>query len=1357
MKTRRRSRPLLVTNIWTPNGVVISKVLTLISQSVSYLSLFFFITSFSNITIAISSNAAQLTVNFPELTSVHTEVLLPDGIEGVASGRKVTQKNWKNHQAVIEVPSGTYDLNIKKGATNYVVDNVDCTGSTCVVTDIVATLTVNFPGLYSVHTNVHVPDDNDGTTSGKEVTYAHWKSNQAEIPVLRQVYDLSIEKGHATQVVDNVDCTSGSCTVDGLTATMTIDFPGLSNVATTVHLPDEVNETTSGNIFLQTNWKKDKAVVTVFPQVYDLEIEKAGATIVIDDVDCTSGACTVDELTATMIVDFPGLSSVHTTALLSDGIDGRALGDEFTISTWKDDQAVLTVFPQRYDLKVQRGSSTHIIDNVDCSAGHCTVDGLAATMALNFPGLTSVHTVVRSPDGIDGEASGNEITKSTWKNDETTITLFPQVYDLEIQKGSATHIVDNVDCTTGVCDVDGLTATLIVNFPGLSSVHTTVLVPDGINGSVFGGEVTHANWKDEQAVLTVLPEIYDLTIKKGAATTVIDAVDCSSGSCTVDDLTALLTVEFPGMAGVHTAVLVPDGVNGTATGGELSHANSQSQKVTIPVFRQMYDVSVDHDIVTIYDNVDCTSGSCTIVIEGNVQITLTDGDNDIPLPNLRIDAYEKLPDDSLTRVQKRTTNEGGKAHFTLPGVGTGKIYVLRVRNPFGNDKKYYSPFLSNEGPFEFRITRDGEYPLDLVPPQVNITTPVEGNGVSVTGFEVKGYASDDNHIESVLLTVEDVNKGRSVITAQYEEGTGIWIATVIGSMISENSNIVLTATAIDRAHNKTSESIAVSGIVDEQGPQIAITSHERNATVPVTGFLLSGTVTDETMVANLFATLEDPVRGKTIENHRLDVAVDSGLWTLVVSNGLTSEGSVITINFVAQDIENNSSTATIQFQVVAEDNLDRHMINRITFGPTPQLVKEVQEMGAIEFLNQQLSPDSIDDSEFESLISGFQPSSIDELKAYAMRHMMFSKRQLQEVMTWFWDNHFSTDIDKEGNRVSYELTENEQFRANALGNFRDLLEISAKSPAMLYYLDSVSNTATDSNENYAREILELHTMGVDGGYTSSDIEAGAEIFTGWQVRNNAFFFNSSVHNFDPQLFLGEEIPPGGVEQGDQLIDILVAHRSTAEFISRKFVTLLVSDTPPESVVQRAADRFQIALNDDDQIAQVLREILTSPEFTASYRTKIKTPVELVVGFARNLSANITGIDLHTALESMGMELFENPLPTGWSETGDDWINSNLLLERIKWVNQVANFSQIDDTISIEPIDFFRAHGFETAEGIIGFLMKLAFGNDFTDLELSIAAEVLNEGEPFLLASADADQKLRTLVGTVLSFPGYQYQ
>ncbi len=1298
-----------------------------------------------------------LTVNFPGQSSVHTSVFVADGVKGIASGAKVTRANWKRDKAIINVLPAVFDLTIKKGGTTQIVDDVDCTSGECTVGDLTANLTVNFPGQSSVHTSVFVADGVNGIASGLKVTHANWKKDQAIFSVPTQIFDLSIVKGGATHIVDDVDCTSGDCIVDGLSSTLTVNFPGQSSVHTSVFIADGTQGVVSGEKVTHANWKRDQAVITLFPQIFDLVVTKGGATHVVDDVDCTSGVCTVDGLTSLLTVSFPGQSSVHTSVFIADGKGGEVTGAKVTHANWKKDRAAIEVFPQVFDLIVTKGAATHILDNVDCSSGECNVEGLTSILTVNFPGQSSVHTSVMVTDGVSGTATGGKVTHANWKKDQAILSVFPQVFDLSITKGGITLVIDDVDCTSGECTVNGLTSILTVNFEGLSSVHTSVFVADGVDGTASGDKVTHANWKNDQAVINVLPQVFDVSITKGAATYIVDDVDCTSGICIVDDITVELSVEFPGLSSVHTAVQIPDGVTGTAEGELVTHSNWKSQKTDIIVLRQLYDISVFHGVMTVFDDVDCTSGSCDVVVLGNAQITVVDGDNNNPISDQYIQAYLKSSNGDLVKVQKGVTNENGNANFSLEGLGSGNIYVLFVQNAFGNNKKYYSPLLTAEGPFEFRITRDGEYPLDLTPPEISITTPVDGHSVILQGFTVVGFATDNNQIETVELTVDDPIKGKTTLVGQYDQGTGGWSAIVTAAMISENGNIILTAIATDRALNQTSQQITVTAIFDTQGPQITIMSHANNDTVPVTGFLLSGSVTDETTVQGLFATLVDPIKGNSIDNQAVDFASNSGAWTLVISNGSISENNLIEITVTAVDEVNNSSNISINLLVTSADNSGRHIINRTTFGATPQLLVDVTDLGPLTFLDQQLNPDSIDDSEFDSLLGSFLPTTKEELKIYSSMHMVHSNRQLKEVMTLFWDNHFNTDIDKPGNDVTFELAENQQFRINALGNFRDLLEISAKSPAMLYYLDNVKNFESDANENYAREVLELHTMGVDGGYTSADVEALAEIFTGWTVDNSMFFFDADEHNFDQQVFLNNVISSGGVEQGEQFMDIVAVHRSTAEFISTKLVTLFVNDTPPDSLVMRTADIFQSASNDSDQIAQVVREILTSPEFAESYRTKIKSPIELVVGLVRNLSGKGTGDDLPVALLPMGMNLFENPVPTGYSEKGADWINSNVLLERIKWVNKIAINSQVGDDTYLMLVDFFKNNGFETNDGIVGYLMELVFGDDFTQLDQDIAMEILAEGGEFQLSSPDAEDKLRQLIGTVFSYPQYQYQ
>ncbi len=566
----------------------------------------------------------------------------------------------------------------------------------------------------------------------------------------------------------------------------------------------------------------------------------------------------------------------------------------------------------------------------------------------------------------------------------------------------------------------------------------------------------------------------------------------------------------------------------------------------------------------------------------------------------------------------------------------------------------------------------------------------------------------------------------------------------------------------DGAVNSSDLSLFRQMLFKPPGPasQIAITSHGESDRVSETGFLLSGSLTAAAGVKALVATLDDPVLGRTIDARPVAFATASGHWTLAVLHGDITPGETIAVALTATDERGNRATQTLALQVVPVDHVGRQLINRITFGATPALLEEIRTLGAASLLNRQLDPESIDDSAFKASIADAQPSTVEELQIYQLRHAIASRRQLLEVMTWFWENHFNTDIRKTAS-VAYELAENHAFRSNALGRFRDLLEASAKSPAMLVYLDSMTNVKAEPNENYAREVLELHTLGVDGGFTQTDVEQVARAFTGWTVRDGAFHFDAAEHDSGEKHVLDQVITSGGVSDGEQVLDIIASHPSTAQFICTKLSVLLVSDTPPDNLANRCASVFRMTADAPDQIGQVVHAILTSPAFNdpTHYRAKIKTPLELVVGLVRNLNARGNFTDLPDHLRRLGMPLFHFRAPTGYSETGDDWLNAYLLLERIKFVNRIAHLRVAKHPTRMSPVQFFRSQGYETAEGIVGFLFELAFDDDFSRLEWDTALGILNKAgqDAFDIQGPDANQRLQSLIGTVLSFASYQYQ
>ena len=325
-----------------------------------------------------------------------------------------------------------------------------------------------------------------------------------------------------------------------------------------------------------------------------------------------------------------------------------------------------------------------------------------------------------------------------------------------------------------------------------------------------------------------------------------------------------------------------------------------------------------------------------------------------------------------------------------------------------------------------------------------------------------------------------------------------------------------------------------------------------------------------------------------------------------------------------------------------------------------------------------------------------------------------SERQLQELMADFWFNHFNVFAGKQNEAAllpSYE----QAIRENALGRFGDLLSATAHSPAMLIYLDNWRSSSAAPpmprlrpgrfpvarapqprrnnrglNENYARELLELHTLGVDGGYTQKDIVEVARCFTGWTVaepqQDPRYVFRPGMHDEGEKRVLGHVIPAGqGEDDGRQVLDILLHHPSTAEFISKQLVRRFVSDDPPQALVERAAETFTRTGGD---IRSVLRTVFESPEFWSrrAVRAKVRSPLELVAGSVRALSARVDDpMALVRAVARIGEPLFAAQPPTGYVDSAQSWLSSGALIARIDFGLALAG-GQLDGVqVDLAPI------------------------------------------------------------------------
>jgi uncharacterized protein (DUF1800 family) len=332
---------------------------------------------------------------------------------------------------------------------------------------------------------------------------------------------------------------------------------------------------------------------------------------------------------------------------------------------------------------------------------------------------------------------------------------------------------------------------------------------------------------------------------------------------------------------------------------------------------------------------------------------------------------------------------------------------------------------------------------------------------------------------------------------------------------------------------------------------------------------------------------------------------------------------------------------------VLADDPTLHLLRRTTFGPTAAMVAAVRDGGIEAYLDAQLVPDGIDDSACEQLLGrypalgltaqeihdlpddqgGMFAADRDLLQATVVRALC-SERQLLEVMAEFWANHFSIFTPSDDDWGRRTVADREVYRTHALGRFADLLMASAKDPAMLRYLNNEQSCFTgDPNtvqENYGRELLELHTVGVDGGYNEDDVKNSAYIMTGWTVDDGkTFTFRADCHYVGDVTVMDFSDPnasaEGGQEVGEAYLDYLAHHPSTASYLATKLARRFVADAPPQALVTTLAETY---MENDTEIVPVLRALFTSDAFAESYGQKTRRPLEDVVATARALDLTV---------------------------------------------------------------------------------------------------------------------------------------
>ncbi|MFL6390170.1 MAG: DUF1800 domain-containing protein [Terriglobales bacterium] len=426
----------------------------------------------------------------------------------------------------------------------------------------------------------------------------------------------------------------------------------------------------------------------------------------------------------------------------------------------------------------------------------------------------------------------------------------------------------------------------------------------------------------------------------------------------------------------------------------------------------------------------------------------------------------------------------------------------------------------------------------------------------------------------------------------------------------------------------------------------------------------------------------------------------------------------------------------------------------------------------------------------ETVEAMIQPQAVlGELAEAKLLRAIYSNRQLDEVMTDFWFNHFNVFIGKGPDRYMVSAYERDVIRPHALGKFKDILEATAKSPAMLFYLDNWQSVGPNSelalygpqrrggrgrfarprpqaknrpsglNENYAREIMELHTLGVDGGYTQKDVTELAKVLTGWTIEKpqlgGGFKFNERAHEPGNKYVLGRKVGEHGEKEGEEMLDVLAHRPATAKFISRKLAMRFVSDNPPQALVDRMAETF---LKKDGDIREVLRTMFHSPEFWAAdaYRAKMKTPFEFVASAARASGADIqNALPLVGTLNRMGMPLYAMQPPTGYSMKAEAWVNSSALLNRMNFALQLAS-GKLPGT-SLDPQALIPGPAPADSQAALTALEHSILAGDVSSQTHAVMQKQLGDPQISQRKLDDADKKPNygAIAGLIMGSPEFQ--
>ncbi|GAB4581639.1 MAG: hypothetical protein Fur0022_43880 [Anaerolineales bacterium] len=452
-------------------------------------------------------------------------------------------------------------------------------------------------------------------------------------------------------------------------------------------------------------------------------------------------------------------------------------------------------------------------------------------------------------------------------------------------------------------------------------------------------------------------------------------------------------------------------------------------------------------------------------------------------------------------------------------------------------------------------------------------------------------------------------------------------------------------------------------------------------------------------------------------------------------------------------------------------------LSRLTFGPRLSERQRVANIGLAAWIEEQLAHETIDNGPLDwrmrdfdllkldaatlaelgdALFDDIQPENIIlPFRQATLLRQVYSRRQLYEVMVEFWTDHFNIAVTKSECWYLKVVDDREVIRKHALGTFPDLLHASAKSPAMLIYLDNQANQAQAPNENYAREVMELHTLGVNSGYTQNDVMELARCFTGWTVgkglQRGKFKFNPDVHDNNPKTVLGHPIQPTGLAEAEQVLDLLAEHPATAHYLATKLVRRFIADHPPANLVQRTAQTFLQTRGDiKAALRTLLLDGLAAGMTTSLLQPKFKRPVNFMVSALRMLNAETDGsAPLQAYLSQMGQAYYDWPTPDGPPDTTADWQGN--LLQRWKFALALAR-NEIDNRTQVDTDALLALTGASDIETFVERISPLVLGVPLAPpARTQLAAALRHAG------ASDTPESASAVLAGLIASPAFQWR